>query len=164
MISWCSHFITVTPEWARWRLQSPASRLFTQPLFRRRSKKRSKLPVTGLCEGYSPLTGEFTAQRASYPFGLWQIAGTMLTEPLFKQLHLLNVKDIFDVQCMKCCYKFVSKELPNYSVTCLNITMSFMTLGAEVMISFTYTPPAQAVLVPFGDIIYWNYWIHSPNI
>ena len=34
-------------------------------LFRRRSKKTSKLPVTGLCEGNSPVTGEFPAQRAS---------------------------------------------------------------------------------------------------
>ena len=32
-------------------------------LFRRRSKKTSKLRVTGFCEGNSPLTGEFPAQR-----------------------------------------------------------------------------------------------------
>ena len=34
-------------------------------LFRRKSKKTSKLHVTGLCEGNSPGTGEFPAQRAS---------------------------------------------------------------------------------------------------
>ena len=34
-------------------------------LFRRRSKKTSKLRITGLCEGNSPVTGEFPAQRAS---------------------------------------------------------------------------------------------------
>ena len=34
-------------------------------LFRRRSKKTAKLRVTGLCEGNSPVTGEFPAQRAS---------------------------------------------------------------------------------------------------
>ena len=33
--------------------------------FRRRSKKTSKLRVTGLCAGNSPVTGEFPAQRAS---------------------------------------------------------------------------------------------------
>ena len=33
--------------------------------FRRRSKKTSKLRVTGLCAGNSPKTGEFPAQRAS---------------------------------------------------------------------------------------------------
>ena len=34
-------------------------------LFRRRSKKTSKLRITGLCEGNSPVTGEFPTQRAS---------------------------------------------------------------------------------------------------
>ena len=34
-------------------------------LFRRKSKKTSKLRVTGLCEGNSPGTGEFIAQMAS---------------------------------------------------------------------------------------------------
>ena len=34
-------------------------------LFRHISKKTSKLRVTGLCEGNSPVTGEFPAQRAS---------------------------------------------------------------------------------------------------
>ena len=34
-------------------------------LFRHRSKKTSKFRVTGLCEGNSPVTGEFPAQMAS---------------------------------------------------------------------------------------------------
>ena len=34
-------------------------------LFRRRSKKTSKLRVTGLCAGNSLVTGEFPAQGAS---------------------------------------------------------------------------------------------------
>ena len=34
-------------------------------LFWRRLKKTSKLRVTGLCEGNSPVTGEFPSQRAS---------------------------------------------------------------------------------------------------
>ena len=34
-------------------------------LFRRRSKKTPKLRVSGLCEGNSPVTGEFPAQRAN---------------------------------------------------------------------------------------------------
>ena len=37
----------------------------TNGLFKRRSKKTSKLRVTGLCEGNSPETGEFPAQMAS---------------------------------------------------------------------------------------------------
>ena len=35
------------------------------------------------------------------------------TEPFSKHLHLLKVKDIFDVQCLKVRYKFVNKKLPN---------------------------------------------------
>ena len=35
-------------------------------LFRRRSRKTSKLRVTGLCVGNSPWTGEFPAQMSSY--------------------------------------------------------------------------------------------------
>ena len=35
-------------------------------LFRRRSKKTSKLSVTGLCVGNSPVTGEIPAQMASF--------------------------------------------------------------------------------------------------
>ena len=86
--------ITLTSLWPRWRLKSPASRLLItsrckgctlqwrhnelngvsnhQPhdcllnrLFRRRSKKTSKLLVTGLCVGNSPGPVNST-QRASY--------------------------------------------------------------------------------------------------
>ena len=55
--------ITVMSKWARWRLKSPASRLFTQPFIQVQDKK-SKLRVTGLCAGNSPVTGTFPAQMA----------------------------------------------------------------------------------------------------
>ena len=35
------------------------------PLFRHRSKKTSKLCITGLCKGNPPVTNEFPTQRAS---------------------------------------------------------------------------------------------------
>ena len=60
MLIWMVH----CPEWV-WRLKSPASRLFIQMFIQRRSRKTSKLLVTGLCEGNSPGTGEFPAQGAS---------------------------------------------------------------------------------------------------
>ena len=50
-------------------------------LFRRRSKKTSKLRVTGLCEGNSSVTGEFPAQRASNAENIsiwWRHHDTML--------------------------------------------------------------------------------------
>ena len=42
-------------------------------LYRCRSKKTSKLRVTGICEGNSPVTGEFPAQKASNAenFSIW---------------------------------------------------------------------------------------------
>ena len=56
----------------RWRLKSPASLLFFKRLIRRKSKKTSKLRVTGLCEGNSPVTGEFPHKgpvtRKMFPF------------------------------------------------------------------------------------------------
>ena len=57
----------------RWRHNDHAGVSNHQPhgcllnrLFGRKSKKTSKLRVTGLCAGNSPGTGEFPAQMASY--------------------------------------------------------------------------------------------------
>ena len=57
----------------RWRHNDHAGVSNHQPhgcllnrLFRHKSKKTSKLRVTGLCAGNSPGTGEFPAQMASY--------------------------------------------------------------------------------------------------
>ena len=47
----------------RWHFKSPAWRLFTQACVQAQMKETSKLRVTGLCEGNSPVTGEFSAQR-----------------------------------------------------------------------------------------------------
>ena len=63
-----SHPMIVTPLW-RHNMRNgvpnhPSHDCFFNRLFRRRSKKKSKLRVTGLCEGNSPMTGEFAAQRA----------------------------------------------------------------------------------------------------
>ena len=47
----------VTSLWARRCLKSPSPRLFAQPFVR--SKKTSKLRITGLCEGNPPVAGGF---------------------------------------------------------------------------------------------------------
>ena len=49
--------ITVTPEWERWRLKSPASWFLLNRLFRHRSKKNLKAPR------HWPWCGEFTGDR-----------------------------------------------------------------------------------------------------
>ena len=55
-------------------------------LFGHRSKKTSKLHVTGLCEGNSPGTGEFPAQRASTAenASIWWRHHGYLTAPLWE--------------------------------------------------------------------------------
>ena len=91
----------------RWRHNDHAGVSNHQPcgcllnrLFRRKSKKTSKLRVTGLCAGNSPGTGEFPAQMASYaenvsiwwrhhvsapshplPWDLWLIGKVAASEP-----------------------------------------------------------------------------------
>ena len=49
--------IIVTSWWARWRLKSPASRLFTQPFVQAQIKENIKAPPLW------PLYGEFTGDR-----------------------------------------------------------------------------------------------------
>ena len=68
--------VTISVPYLKWTLQwrcnerngvsnhQPHDCLLNR-LFRHRSKKTSKLRVTGLCEGNSPVTGEFPAQSAS---------------------------------------------------------------------------------------------------
>ena len=63
------HFLTVTLQWRHNGHDSVSNHqphdCLLSRLFRRRSKKTSKLRVTGLCAGKSPGTGEFPAQMAS---------------------------------------------------------------------------------------------------
>ena len=49
--------ITMMSQWARWRLKSPASRLFAQPFIRVQIKENIKAPR------HWPLCGEFTGDR-----------------------------------------------------------------------------------------------------
>ena len=54
-LSMCS--ITMTSQWARWRLKSPASPLFTHPFIRAQIKENIRAPR------HWPLCGEFTGDR-----------------------------------------------------------------------------------------------------
>ena len=47
----------MTSQWARWRLKSPAPRLFTQPFIQAQTKENIKAPC------HWPLCGEFTDDR-----------------------------------------------------------------------------------------------------
>ena len=57
------------------------------------------------------LNGNAYQHYKTGPFELWQTKGIMRTRNLFSKF---QVKDIFDVQCLKFWYKFVNNKLPNY--------------------------------------------------
>ena len=63
-------------------------------LFRCRSTKTSKLRVTGLCAGNSPVTGEFPAQMASY-------AENVSISWRYHVLHNSNYYKILTNKCMR---------------------------------------------------------------
>ena len=67
---WCcpqvETHITLTSWWPRWRLKSPASRLFTRPFIQTQIKENIKAPRRWSLCGEFTGTGEFPAQRASY--------------------------------------------------------------------------------------------------
>ena len=83
-------------------------------LFRRRSKKTSKLRVTGLCEGNSSVTGDFPAQRASNAenVSIWWRHHDMMTSwydklsillalcaRIYQWMHKGPVMRSFDISC-----------------------------------------------------------------
>ena len=57
--------VTMMSLWARWRLTSPASRVFTQPSVQAQIKEITKAPRHWPLWGNSPVTGEFPSKRAS---------------------------------------------------------------------------------------------------
>ena len=68
-------------------------------LSRRRSKKTPMLRVTGLCEGNSPVTGEFPAQRASDAENVsiwWRHHGKIIYK--YPSLYSGIIPEIVDIQ------------------------------------------------------------------
>ena len=57
LIKLSDHFIKVMSWWARWRLKSPASRLFAEPFIQAQIKENIKTPR------HRPLWGECTGDR-----------------------------------------------------------------------------------------------------
>ena len=84
--------ITVTSWWARWRLRSPASRLFIQPFIQAQIKENIKAPRHwSLCGEF---TGEFPAQRASNAENVsiwWRHHGYDQSRPILFQLVTLCI-------------------------------------------------------------------------
>ena len=85
----------------QWRHNGGDSVLDHQPhhcllnhLFKRRSKKTSKLRITGLCAGNSPRTGEFPTQMASNAgsFSIWWRHHVLATILQFSMWYLFQTK------------------------------------------------------------------------
>ena len=71
--------------------------VYSMVYFRRRSKKTSKLRVTGLCEGNSPVTGEFPTK------GQWRAKCFHLMTSSWKHMGnvLLTHNAFIDAKCFK---------------------------------------------------------------
>ena len=71
---------------------------FLNHLFRRRSKKTSKLRVTGLCEGNSPVTGEFPSQRASIAknVSIWWRHHVIFVSWMWYRHYILNLRTFYE--------------------------------------------------------------------
>ena len=99
----------------RWRHNDHAGVSNHQPhgcllnrLFRRKSKKTSKLRVTGLCAGNSPGTGEFPAQMASYAENVsiwWRHHADFSIRGLFMQHLFSKVTALTGLSYLKHCKK-----------------------------------------------------------
>ena len=61
----CQQWLCITSQWVRWRLKSPASRLFAQLFVQ---AQITEIIIAGLCEGEPPVTGGFPSQRKMFPF------------------------------------------------------------------------------------------------
>ena len=101
--------ITVTSLWGYWRFKYPAYPLFADLSVQAQVKEISKLCATGLCEGNSPVTGEFPAQRASNAENVsirWRHHGRQLMKTSSSSLRLYWVTTRFLIICTYIIAKF----------------------------------------------------------
>ena len=93
-------------------------------MLRHRSKKTSKLRVTGLCEGNSPVTVEFPAQRASnaemFPFDDVIMLNSCLSRSLFPAIETPRI----------------GAALPQYLRRAKNTTLSWWVYSNTLWYSF----------------------------
>ena len=90
-------------------------------LFRRRSKKTSKLRVTGICGGNSPVPGEFPAQMASNAENIsiwWRHHAATATSALKS---ITRPHELYGVHCTN--YIICYQRHATHTLTCV---MTFM--------------------------------------
>ena len=94
-------------------------------LFRRRSKKTSNLRVTGLCEGNSPVTVEFPAQRASNAenVSIWYRHHALSIWYISKLLNPKQVMDIMNKTGYACSKFRLCNNFPKAPISICNFTL-----------------------------------------
>ena len=67
------------------------------------------------------------------------------THPIFKEMTLIKLYGIFDIQCMEFFYKFESNVLPTYFIFYSDTTMRFTKSIPEVIASCTFSQCVRTV-------------------
>ena len=130
-------FITVTSSWARWRLKSPASLLFTQPFGQMQIKENIKAP------SYCPLCGEFAGDRLiPRTNGQLRENASIWWHHVFS-LSIFFYSEIF-LYYVLCTVIFRKNKSPRLSflASVFNLYLSLLTKGR---------PPGFAVNICFGS-------------
>ena len=121
-------------------------------LFRRRSKKTPKLGVIGLCEGDSPATGEFPAQRASNAKKdsiWWRHHVLMIYNPWW---HKWTTKQ----QTIRCLWRLTHYRLYEW-VPLFIKSWLLITLRVIQVFEGTYLKYANFVYQPVRSISQWRH-------
>ena len=103
-------------------LKSSTSRLFLSRLFRRGSKKVSKLSVTSLCEGNPPVTDGFPPQKASNAGNVsiwWRHNGTRLPRCWWLHTQMIFLKPYSLSYCISVCSEWPPVITSIKKSTCL---------------------------------------------
>ena len=96
-------------------------------LFRCRSKKTSKLRVTGLCEGNSPVAGKFPAQKASNTENVstwWRLHIISANESIGSGTKYIRQHSVFcspERQSINYCVRHKNLESVSEGIICQNI-------------------------------------------
>ena len=160
-IAWC---VVVTLQWRHNGRDSvsnhqPRECLLSR-LIRRRSKKTSKLRVTGLCAGNSPETGEFPARRASNAKNVsiwWRHHGFQWNSADNKRMYentmLLYAYGIMD-------NSYPRQLVPKYELSWVLVVLGTSCPGYELSWVRVVQIPAYAII---SDFMY-STWRETRNI
>ena len=77
-------------------------------------------------------------------------------EPLFKDLKLLKLDGIFDIQCVKCFFKFRNNTLPKYFHSLFEYNCEIYEIETTIATNCTFFRPGHRVLKMYWGIISRN--------